>query len=64
MATPVLLLVVIYLIYALIAFRQPRRGAALEGARAARPRRPADDLDRRSPRVIVLLLPTYGTVRL
>ncbi len=62
MATPVLLLVVIYLIYAVIAFRQPK-GALLEG--------PAVRGDARLQTVwivitslLVLSLATYGTVRL
>jgi cytochrome c oxidase subunit 2 len=62
MATPVLLLVVIYLLYAVIAFRQPR-GAALEG--------PAVRGDARIQTtwiivtsLLVLALAAYGTVRL
>jgi cytochrome c oxidase subunit II len=62
MATPVLLLVVIYLIYAVICFRQPR-GATLEG--------PAVRGDTRLQTtwivvtsVLVLALAAYGTVRL
>ena len=62
MATPVLLLVVIYLIYATICFRQPR-GAALEG--------PPVRGDSRVQTawivitsVLVLALAAYGTVRL
>ena len=46
MATPVLLLVVIYLIYAIIYFRQPR-GAALEGPAVRGELARADHLDRR-----------------
>jgi cytochrome c oxidase subunit II len=62
MATPVLLLVVIYLIYSAIYFRQPR-GAALEG--------PAIRGDARVQTtwiivtsLLVLALASYGTVRL
>jgi cytochrome c oxidase subunit II len=62
MATPVLLLVVIYLFYAMICFRQPS-GAALEG--------PAVRGDSRIQTtwiivttVLVLFLAGYGTVRL
>jgi cytochrome c oxidase subunit II len=62
MATPVLLLVVIYLAYAVIVFRQPK-GAALEG--------PALRGDARVQTtwivvtsVLVLVLAVYGTVRL
>jgi cytochrome c oxidase subunit II len=62
MATPVLLLVVIYLIYAVIVFRQPK-GGALEG--------PAVRGDARLQTVwivitsiLVLSLAAYGTVRL
>ena len=62
MATPVLLLVVIYLIYAVIVFRQPP-GAALEG--------PAVRGDARIQTTwivitsaLVLALAVYGTVRL
>jgi cytochrome c oxidase subunit 2 len=62
MATPVLLLVVIYLIYSAIYFRQPR-GAVLEG--------PAIRGDARVQTtwivvtsLLVLSLATYGTVRL
>jgi cytochrome c oxidase subunit II len=62
MATPVLLLVVIYLLYAIICFRQPK-GAALEG--------PAVRGDTRvqtawivTTSVLVLALAGYGTVRL
>ena len=62
MATPVLLLVVIYLIYAVIVFRQPQ-GGALEG--------PAVRGDARLQTtwivvtsVLVLALAAYGTVRL
>jgi len=62
MATPVLLLVVIYLLYAVIVFRQPQ-GAALEG--------PAVRGDSRIQTswivitsVLVLSLAVYGTVRL
>jgi cytochrome c oxidase subunit II len=62
MATPVLLLVVIYLIYAVIAFRQPK-GGVLEG--------PAVRGDARLQTVwivitslLVLSLAAYGTVRL
>jgi cytochrome c oxidase subunit II len=61
-ATPVLLLVVLYLIYAIVAFRQPR-GAVLEG--------PAIRGDARLQTAwivvtsaIVLALAAYGTVRL
>ncbi len=46
MATPVLLLVLIYLIYAIIAFRQPQ-GGALEGPAVRGHAEPADALDRR-----------------
>src|SRR5271167_1188968 len=62
MATPVLLLVVIYLLYAIVCFRQPQ-GAALEG--------PAVRGDARIQTtwivvtsVLVLSLAVYGTVRL
>jgi cytochrome c oxidase subunit II len=62
MATPVLLLVVLYLIYAVIVFRQPK-GGALEG--------PAVRGDQRLQTVwivvtsaLVLSLAAYGTVRL
>src|SRR5271166_2119353 len=62
MATPVLLLVVLYLIYAVIAFRQPKEGV-LEG--------PAVRGDSRVQTtwivvtsVLVLALAAYGTVRL
>ncbi len=62
MATPVLLLVVIYLVYSIIAFRQPK-GAALEG--------PAVHGDSKIQTtwiivtsVLVLSLAAYGTVRL
>ncbi len=62
MATPVLLLVVIYLVYAVIVFRQPK-GGALEG--------PAIRGDARLQTawivitsVLVLSLAAYGTVRL
>jgi cytochrome c oxidase subunit 2 len=62
MATPVLLLVVLYLLYAIVCFRQPR-GAALEG--------PAIHGDVRIQTtwivvtsVLVLSLAAYGTVRL
>ncbi len=62
MATPVLLLVVIYLIYAVIAFRQPK-GGVLEG--------PAVRGDARLQTawivitsILVLSLAAYGTVRL
>jgi cytochrome c oxidase subunit 2 len=62
MATPVLLLVVIYLIYSIVYFRQPR-GAVLEG--------PAVRGDARLQTawiivtsVLVLSLAAYGTVRL
>jgi len=61
-ATPVLLLVVLYLIYAIVAFRQPK-GAALEG--------PAIRGDARVQTtwlvvtsVLVLILAGYGTIRL
>jgi cytochrome c oxidase subunit II len=62
MATPVLLLVVIYLVYAVIVFRQPK-GGVLEG--------PALRGDQRLQTawivvtsLLVLSLATYGTVRL
>jgi cytochrome c oxidase subunit II len=62
-ATPVLLLVVLYLIYAVISFRQPRGAAVLEG--------PAIRGDARLQTtwlvvtsVIVLALAAYGTIRL
>src|ERR1700730_9386052 len=62
MATPVLLLVVIYLIYAVVYFRQPK-GAVLEG--------PAIRGDARVQTTwiivtsaLVLLLAAHGTVRL
>jgi cytochrome c oxidase subunit 2 len=62
MATPVLLLVVLYLLYAIVCFRQPR-GAALEG--------PAIHGDVRIQTtwivvtsLLVLSLAAYGTVRL
>jgi cytochrome c oxidase subunit 2 len=61
-ATPVLLLVVLYLIYAIVAFRQPK-GAALEG--------PAIRGDARVQTtwlvvtsILVLVLAGYGTIRL
>jgi cytochrome c oxidase subunit 2 len=61
-ATPVLLLVVLYLIYAIVAFRQPK-GAALEG--------PAIRGDARVQTTwlivtsaLVLILAAYGTIRL
>jgi cytochrome c oxidase subunit II len=61
-ATPVLLLVVLYLIYAIVAFRQPT-GGALEG--------PAIRGDARLQTtwlvvtsVLVLILAAYGTIRL
>jgi cytochrome c oxidase subunit 2 len=61
-ATPVLLLVVLYLIYAIVAFRQPK-GGALEG--------PAIRGDARVQTtwlvvtsVLVLILAGYGTIRL
>jgi len=61
-ATPVLLLVVLYLVYAIVAFRQPK-GAALEG--------PAIRGDARVQTtwlvvtsVLVLMLAGYGTIRL
>lgn len=61
-ATPVLLLVVLYLIYAVIAFRQPK-GGALEG--------PAIRGDARVQTtwlvvtsILVLILAFYGTIRL
>jgi cytochrome c oxidase subunit 2 len=61
-ATPVLLLVVLYLIYAIVAFRQPK-GAALEG--------PAIRGDARVQTawlvvtsILVLILAGYGTIRL
>jgi cytochrome c oxidase subunit 2 len=61
-ATPVLLLVVLYLVYAIVAFRQPK-GAALEG--------PAIRGDARVQTtwlvvtsILVLILAGYGTIRL
>jgi cytochrome c oxidase subunit 2 len=62
MATPVLLLVVLYLIYAMIAFRQPP-GGALEGP----PLRGHSGLQTFwivATSVLVLSLAVYGTVRL
>jgi cytochrome c oxidase subunit 2 len=62
MATPVLLLVVLYLIYAIVAFRQPR-GGALEGpAVRGDPRLQTTWIVITS--VLVLSLAVYGTVRL
>jgi len=62
MATPVLLLVVIYLIYALIAFRQPK-GAALEGP-ALRGHSGLQTTWIVLTSLLVLSLAVYGTVRL
>ncbi|HXD55607.1 MAG TPA: cytochrome c oxidase subunit II [Solirubrobacteraceae bacterium] len=62
MATPVLLLVVVYLVYALLAFRQPR-GAALEGP-AVRGHQSLQTLWIVVSGVLVLTLAAYGTVRL
>jgi cytochrome c oxidase subunit II len=62
MATPVLLLVVIYLIYAVIFFRQPQ-GAALEGP-AVRGNSRIQTTWIVVTSVLVLALAAYGTVRL
>jgi cytochrome c oxidase subunit II len=62
MATPVLLMVVIYLIYAVIAFRQPR-GAMLEGP-AVRGDQTIQTTWIVVTSVLVLSLAVYGTVRL
>jgi cytochrome c oxidase subunit II len=62
MATPVLLLVVIYLIYALIYFRQPE-GAALEGP-AIRGNSRIQTTWIVITSLLVLSLAAYGTVRL
>ncbi len=62
MATPVLLLVVLYLLYAIVNFRQPR-GAALEGpAVRTEPRLQTSWIVITS--TLVLLLAAYGTWRL
>src|SRR5580704_15442350 len=62
MATPVLLLVVIYLIYAIIAFRQPA-GAVLEGP-AVRGDAKLQTAWIVITSLLVLSLAAYGTVRL
>ncbi len=62
MATPVLLLVVIYLIYASICFRQPR-GAALEGP-AVRGNSRVQTTWIVVTSLLVVSLAAYGTVRL
>jgi cytochrome c oxidase subunit II len=62
MATPVLLLVVIYLIYAVIVFRQPK-GGALEGP-AVRGNARLQTAWIVITSILVLSLATYGTVRL
>src|ERR1017187_10883242 len=62
MATPVLLLVVIYLVYSIIAFRQPQ-GAALEGP-AVRGNAGLQTTWIVITSALVLSLAVYGTVRL
>jgi cytochrome c oxidase subunit II len=62
MATPVLLLVVIYMVYAVIAFRQPR-GAMLEGP-AVRGHVRLQTSWIVITSIMVLTLAVYGTVRL
>jgi cytochrome c oxidase subunit 2 len=62
MATPVLLLVVIYLVYAVIVFRQPK-GAALEGP-AVRGDAKLQTAWIVITSILVLSLAAYGTVRL
>ncbi len=62
MATPVLLLVVIYLVYSVIAFRQPK-GGALEGP-AVRGDSKIQTTWIVVTSVLVLSLAAYGTVRL
>jgi len=62
MATPVLLLVVIYLIYAVIAFRQPR-GSALEGP-AVHGNSAVQTTWIVATSALVLFLAVYGSVRL
>jgi len=62
MATPVLLLIVIYLAYAMIAFRQPK-GGMLEGP-AVRGHVRLQTVWIVITSVMVLALATYGTVRL
>src|SRR5271167_1250365 len=62
MATPVLLLVVIYLVYSIIAFRQPK-GGALEGP-AVRGDSKLQTAWIVVTSVLVLALAAYGTIRL
>jgi cytochrome c oxidase subunit 2 len=62
MATPVLLLVVLYLIYAVLAFRQPK-GGVLEGP-AVRGNQRLQTVWIVVTSVLVLSLAVYGTVRL
>jgi cytochrome c oxidase subunit 2 len=62
MATPVLLLVVLYLLYAVIAFRQPK-GGVLEGP-AVRGNQRLQTAWIVITSALVLSLATYGTVRL
>ena len=62
MATPVLLMVVIYMIYAIVCFRQPR-GAALEGP-AVRGNSRLQSTWIVITSALVLALAAYGTVRL
>jgi cytochrome c oxidase subunit 2 len=62
MATPVLLLVVIYLIYAIIVFRQPK-GGALEGP-AVRGNQRIQTAWIVVTSILVVSLAAYGTVRL
>jgi cytochrome c oxidase subunit 2 len=62
MATPVLLLVVIYLVYSIIAFRQPK-GGALEGP-AVRGDSKIQTTWIVVTSVLVLSLAAYGTIRL
>jgi cytochrome c oxidase subunit II len=61
-ATPVLLLVVLYLIYAVVAFRQPK-GAALEGP-AIRGNARVQTTWLVVSSILVLALAAYGTIRL
>jgi cytochrome c oxidase subunit 2 len=61
-ATPVLLLVVLYLVYAIVAFRQPK-GAALEGP-AIRGNARVQTTWLVVTSILVLILAGYGTIRL